>query len=69
MRMHEFWKDRTNREIGRIKDIGVLLKAYDQKGRELGSYDPKPSTTYDPTGREIGSENQLATLNIQGTSS
>jgi hypothetical protein len=62
-------KDRTDREIGRIKNIGVLLKAYDRTGRELGSYDPKRDTTYDRTGREIGSGNQLATLIIHGTSS
>jgi hypothetical protein len=62
-------KDRTGREIGRIKNIGVLLKAYDRTGRELGSYDPKRDTTYDRSGREICSGNQLVTLINQATSS
>jgi hypothetical protein len=61
-------KDRTDREIGRINNIGVLLKAYDRTGRELGSYDPKRDTTYDRIGRKIGRGNQLAKLIIQGTS-
>ena len=60
-------KDRTDREIGRIKNIVVLLKPYDRTGRELGSYDPKRDTTYDRTGRKIGSGNQLAALILQAT--
>jgi hypothetical protein len=60
-------KDRTDREIGRIKNVGVLLKAYDRTGWELGSYDPKRDKTYDRTGRAIGSGNQLAALIVQSS--
>jgi hypothetical protein len=60
-------KDETGREIGRIKDVGVILKAYDRTGRELGSYDPKRDKTYDRTGRAISSGNQLAALIVQAT--
>ena len=60
-------KDRTGREIGRIKNGGIILKAYDRTGRELGSYDPKRDKTYDRIGREIGSGNQLAAFILQAT--
>ena len=60
-------KDRTDREIGRIKNVGVILKAYDRTGRELGSYDPKRDKTYDRIGREIGGGNQLAALIVQSS--
>ena len=60
-------KDRTDREIGRIKNVGVLLKAYDRTGRELGSYDQKRDKTYDRLGREIGGGNQLAALIVQSS--
>jgi hypothetical protein len=56
-------KDKTKREMGRIKESGSGKRtAYSRGERELGYYDPSTNKTYTPSGLEIGDGDSLSDL-------
>lgn len=55
-------RDRSNKLIGKIKDVGGKLEIRDSSNKLKGRYDPKKNETRDDTNRLVGKGNLLATL-------
>lgn len=58
-------RDRQNRLLGRIRQVGSKFEARDAQNRLKGTYDPRDNTTRDPQNRAVGKGNLLAALIMQ----
>lgn len=55
-------RDKSNRLIGKITEVGGKLEIRDSSNRLKGKYDPKTNETRDASNRLVGKGNQLAAL-------
>lgn len=55
-------RDKSNRKIGKIKEINGKLEIRNPSNQLLGRYDPKSDQTRDKSNRLIGKGNLLTTL-------
>ena len=55
-------KDKSNRIIGKIKNINGKLEIRTPSNQLLGKYDPKTNQTRDKSNKLIGKGNLLTTL-------
>ena len=55
-------RDKSNRLIGKIKEINGKLEIRNPSNQLLGRYDPKSDQTRDKSNRLIGKGNLLTTL-------
>lgn len=58
-------RDRNNRLLGTIRQVGTRFEARDPQGRLKGTYDPKMNVTRDPVYRVVGKGNLLSALIMQ----
>lgn len=58
-------RDRNNRLLGKIRQVGSKLEARDAQNRLKGTYDPRDDTTRDPSNRLVGKGNLLSALIMQ----
>lgn len=55
-------RDNRGLVVGRIREKGGWLVAYNSQGLKVGSYDPSTDHTYDSQGLRFGQGNLLAAL-------
>lgn len=55
-------RDRSNRLLGKIRQVGTRFEARDPQGRLKGTYDPRDNMTRDPQNRAVAKGNVLSAL-------
>jgi hypothetical protein len=55
-------RDKSNRLLGKIKEVGGKLELRDANNKLKGKYDPKTDQTRDASNKLVGKGNLLTTL-------